>query len=221
MVSEGQTGITLDYAESLTLSHQDAARAGNELAACHSLAVGLVYLSVQVARAEDLIADRLGWKPGDVVSVFGRHPAFEGLSQGLLSSYFLWYAVSVCNYARLASWLTHRADSREAMQYVRRVVPAEVVEYRNKVAAHFALVDPRPEDTEADLQASVVLPITFLNGRLVARGFRIAMSHEGRGGTSADLMWSVTDLHERLSERYRWHTPPPRDKPALPPLHRP
>lgn len=212
--------LLLDQADRLALSAEHAGAYGNELAALRSLADGLVFLANQVAEAEERIAERLGWEPGQVVTLFGRHPAFGNMPQGLLSSFFLWYPVSLCNYVRLTGWLAHDGNTSQADAYLRRVVPDQVIEYRNKVAAHFALVDPRPIDTAADREASVMLPITFLNGRLVARGFRLAVSREGEASKSTDLMWSVTETHEILSRRYEWPTRPAGRKPPLPPLDR-
>lgn len=126
----------------------------------------------------------------------------------LLSSYFLWYPVSLYNYARLCGWLANNGDAKAAKAYAEEVVPPPVLRYRNKVAAHFALADSRPDDTPADLAASVLLPVSFINGRLTARGFRIIVGPS----TSDDLMWSLTDVHEKLSERYGWATPPHGDK---------
>ena len=40
-----------------------------------------------------------------------------------------------------------------------------LLQYRNKVAAHFALTDPR-RDNEADLAASVMTQVVYARGRL-------------------------------------------------------
>ena len=76
----------------------------------------------------------------------------DGLPTGLLSCAFQWYAVSACNYAQLVGWLaTHNPEA--AKDYMKKVMP-RVSQFRNKVAAHFAITDPR-RDNEADLAASV------------------------------------------------------------------
>ncbi len=154
----------------------------------------------------------MDWRPAVVTQVFGNHPNLLGLPLTLLSSYFLWYPVSLYNYARLCGWLANDGDEKAARAYVEEVLPPPVLRYRNKVAAHFALADSRPDDTPADLAASVLLPVSFINGRLAARGFRITVVSDDGPSTSDDLMWSLTDVHEKLSERYGWPAPPPGNK---------
>lgn len=37
----------------------------------------------------------------------------------------------------------------------------EVLRWRNKVSAHFALVDPRKEDNIATMESSIIYPVSF------------------------------------------------------------
>jgi hypothetical protein len=126
---------------------------------------------------------------------------------GLLSCAFQWYAVSACNYAQLVGWLATRNPDL-AKEYVKRVMPRLLL-YRNKVAAHFAIVDPR-RDNEADLAASVMTHIVYAQGRLCAAALTPVLS---KGGSeivaSRDLSWSLTLAHERLTPRY-WPEGPPK-----------
>jgi hypothetical protein len=124
----------------------------------------------------------------------------ENKPLGLLSCAFQWYAVSACNYAQLVGFLaTGKPDDAKA--YMRRVLP-RISLYRNKVAAHFAMADPR-RDNEADLAASVMTHIVYARGRLCAA----ALTPVVKGATtevvvSRDYSWSLTLAHERLTPRY-------------------
>jgi len=131
---------------------------------------------------------------------------------GFLSCAFQWYAVSACNYAQLTGWLGFK-DSVAAKAYVGRVMP-RVVQYRNKVAAHFAISDPR-RDNEADLAASVMTQVVYAHGRLCAAALTPVLgSGQQEIGVSRDMSWSLTLAHERLVPRY-WPSGPQRAYQAL------
>src|SRR3989442_3477949 len=108
---------------------------------------------------------------------------------GLLSCAFQWYAVSACNYAQLVGWLA-TGDPEAAKKYVASVMPG-LLQYRNKVAAHSALTDPR-RDNEADLAASVMTHIVYAQGRLCAAALTpIVKSGASEIVVSRDLSWSL------------------------------
>jgi hypothetical protein len=74
--------------------------------------------------------------------------------------------------------------------------------YRNKVAAHLAITEPRG-DNEADLAASVMTQIVYVDGRLCAAALSPVVASNGQEITaSRDLSWSLTLAHERLVPRY-------------------
>jgi hypothetical protein len=105
--------------------------------------------------------------------------------------------VSVCNYARLVGWLGLGQEPGKAATYVRRTVPA-VLAWRNKVAAHFALTDPRTDDSPADLESSTMFPVGLEDTLFVAQP--LVLSKSGR--TAKPLKWSLTHVHEDLTRRY-------------------
>ena len=87
----------------------------------------------------------------------------DGQPLGFLSCACQSYAVSAGDHAQLVGWLsTDRPEA--AKQYTNRVLP-RLLQYRNKVAAPFALTDPR-RDNEADLAASVMTQVVYARGRL-------------------------------------------------------
>jgi hypothetical protein len=94
-----------------------------------------------------------------------------------LGSVFNWYAVSLTSYLRLIAlvdlmqkkgWqsddLADKSNKKIIKpygdRYVESVVP-DIKRWRDKVAAHFAASDPRPEDTLATLELTIMNPIAF------------------------------------------------------------
>ena len=67
-------------------------------------------------------------------------------------------AVTGATYVKMVGWLAHDGDSTRAREYMEHVLP-EVHLWRHKVAAHFAIIDPRKDDSAADLAMSVVFPV--------------------------------------------------------------
>lgn len=181
---------------------------GNELNSLAYLRQGLQFLNWQVERIEEKILEELD--PNLRAFIFGNHPALRSVPQGMVACAFHWYAVSACNYVRLVGWLAYEGDSKKANDYVRRVLPA-VNLWRNKVAAHFARTVPRPEDTAADLAASVMFPIAFDDKAFHANTLTIAMRRGGQSSSSrTDMRWSLTHTHRDLAQRY-W--PGPSERP--------
>jgi len=136
----------------------------------------------------------------------------DNMPLGLLSCTFQWYAVSMCNYAQLVGWLV-KHDTEEAKAYVKRVMP-RILNYWNKVAAHFAITDPR-RDNEADLSASVMTHIIYVHGRLCAAALTPTLTNNGTEITvSKDISWSLSLAHERLVKRY-WPKGEPKSYQAL------
>lgn len=136
----------------------------------------------------------------------------DGLPLGLLSCIFQWYAVSACNYTQLVGWIFFK-DTLNAKDYSKNIIP-RLVNYRNKIAAHFAITDPR-KDNEADLAASVMTQIIYAHGRICAASITpIIIKGENEIRVSKDFSWSLTNTHERLVPRY-WPDGPPKSCQAL------
>jgi hypothetical protein len=104
--------------------------------------------------------------------------------------------VSACNYALLVGWLT-TLHAKSAKDCVARVMP-RLVNCRNKLAAHFAMTDPRG-DNEADTAASLLTQVVYAKGRLFAGALTPVL--EGTGVTT-DCSWSLTLAHELLRRRF-------------------
>lgn len=187
--------FVIDHVEQLSLSDDERRLRANELNALLYLAEGLTFLANQVKQIEDSYRGQLD--PRRVEFHFGNVPGFEWVPRGLLACSFHWYAVSACNYARMVGWLANGDDPKKTAQYVERVLPS-VHLWRNKVAAHFAQTDPRPEDTAADLVASL-MPPSFVDDAFAVGALRISMK---RTSSRTDMQWKLTHVHRDLGRRY-------------------
>lgn len=190
--------MILDHSEQLRLESSEGHQ--NEIGSLGYLWQGLEFLNRQVQATEAEICQRVDAKHHQV-SLIGNAPQLRGIPMGLVACAFHWYAASACNYVRLIGWLAKDGDSEAALSYVKRVIPS-VKEWRDKVGAHFALVNPRRGDTPANLAASVMFPVGFEDRWLWAHPFTLAVTHGGTSSQSAIPTWSLSRIHEQLIARY-------------------
>lgn len=139
----------------------------------------------------------------------------------VLPCYFHWFSVSAANYARLAGYMVgkergefKREDVRtkegkkkikeSCNRYVDGVKELEqVLLYRNKVSAHFALTDPRNEDNYVTMDFSVLAIAGFSSGKLASKPVEKA-SFQKDGTAIVDEIpnWSITMVFEEMAKRY-------------------
>lgn len=197
--------MIIDHIDKLEVRDDRLAAYGNELRSLKYLEQGLRFLYEQVKSTEDQIMEVLGRDKR--VIIYGNAPALKSAPQGLIACAFHWYAVSACNYVRMVGWLVNGGDSQKAGQYVQRVLPG-VKLWRDKVGAHFARVDPRPQDTPADLAMSVMFPVAFDDDAFYTGTFTLAMRQGTKTSASrTDMRWSLTHTHRELVARYWPSTP--------------
>ena len=221
--------MILDYVKNLKISTDEAEKRANEIRSLEYLSTGLHFLSNQVQRLEIRVVERL--PPDRKVFLYGKASAFEGISLDLVACMFHWYSVTSCNYVRLVGWLAHENESDEKVRknkgkdYLSEILP-RVQTWRNKVGAHFALIDPRKEP-DADLASSVLFPINFSNDTFhagairmlgpVKRGDRpitdgstfaswrkrlLSRPVDNTAPEQVDWDWSLTEVHRQLTARY-------------------
>jgi hypothetical protein len=134
----------------------------------------------------------------------------------LLPCYFHWFSNTLCNYARLVGVfkalsdnsvsyadITQRGGSAEAKKLCDSYVSSisdltEVLSWRNKVAAHFSISDPRKNDTSALLQGAGFNSVAYDNSR-----FRVEVFVGSLNGEESNLpSWSLTEKFEKLAPRF-------------------
>ncbi len=190
----------IDYIANLRLSDKQEKGHFNELRSLSYLATGLRFLCEQVQSVEAEVTKRL---PKDKqVSIFGDAPEMQGINQDLVACAFHWYAVTACNYVKMVGWLANNGESSKAREYMQSV-PPQVYLWRHKVAAHFAIIDPRGDDNAADLATNVIFPISFVNDAFYTGSFTLTITKGGKQNTSRqDMRWSLTHTHCDLIPRY-------------------
>ena len=191
---------TLDYVDRLELQDEDLERYFNEIRSLNYLSQGLSFLDAQVQKIEATVIEKL---PKNLqVSVFGNHPDLAEVPQDLIACAFHWYSVTACNYVKLIGWMADERDSYQASEYVRQVLP-EVHVWRNKIGAHFARINPRKEDTPADLAQSVMFPISFFDDAFYSNQLKLTIRSKNQTTSSRnDMTWSLTGVHRQLTLRY-------------------
>ena len=203
--------MIIDHIDNLKLSDDQVEKCANELRSLDYLATGLRFLYEQVQRIEAGVIKRIA-KDKEVI-IFGNAPEMQGISQGLVACAFHWYAVTVCNYVKMVSWLVNDGDSSKALKYTQDIIPSVYV-WRNKVAAHFAKIDPKHKegDNPADLAKSVMFPISFDGNAFYAGSLTLTLGTGGKSFTSRqDMRWSLTHTHRDLIPRY-WPENTPKEQ---------
>jgi hypothetical protein len=181
-------------------------------------------LRTGILRIANYLANREGeWaqkNPGISGFVFGRDIDGTDGAPDFIACLFHWFGVSVCNYARLVGFvrgLSRNEFTRAALgdstscDIVRKCVDdyvngiadlADVLLWRNKVGAHFAITSPRPKDNISTLDMSVMYPVAFSDGRYYVNPFTMTRSSARGTFTSEIPRWSVTEVFEKLIPRY-------------------
>lgn len=139
----------------------------------------------------------------------------------VLPSYFHWFGNSLINYSRLTGYIIGRENGEildEDIQfepqrkkiknycdsYVKSIPELiEVLKWRNKVSAHFALTDPRNEDNIATMNSSIIFPINFINNRFRTTGGIYGITCENNLTFESEIPnWSITEVFEKLNDRF-------------------
>lgn len=189
--------MILDHKENLFLSDETAKQQGYATEALARLADGLFWINEDVKRVEKYTTGKAKKSNVEIATAGG---ILENTPLGRLSCQFQWYAVSAYNYAQLVGWLVY-GDTAQAKTYVNRVMP-NIAKYRNKVAAHFAITDPRKDDNVATLSASVMTYIVYAKGHFYAGSVSPKTVETQEIEKSNIPAWSLTLAHQELNERF-------------------
>src|SRR4051794_23240516 len=208
--------LTLDAIEPIEIGDTEYP---NEVGTLRTLHRGLWGLANSVANREFPFLEMS--KKMKFVS-FGRDVDATTTDIDMVACLFHWFGVSLCNFARLVGFIRGlkegdftRADLTDQGKTKARVVKNSVDAYvqsiselqpvlvwRDKIAAHFAITDPRKDDNIATLDMSVVFPVTYASPRYRANYFQLIRSNAAGVHTSALPEWSVTEVYEQLAPRY-------------------
>lgn len=206
--------VLLDGVENLVAEANDHA---NEIGTLQMLQHGLMSLATAIKRREMQYAEITKKMK---FTFMGATNERELTDLRMIACFFHWFGVSVCNYARLVGFIrglekkqftrndlqavtAFKGISKEIKAYVEGISElADVLVWRNKVAGHFAITDPRADDNIATLNMSVMHPVSLENGIYYVGGFTLTQSNPSGTHTSALPMWSVTQVFESLMPRF-------------------
>jgi hypothetical protein len=208
--------ITLDAIEPVQVEDTEHV---NEVGTLRTLHRGLWGLANSVANREYPFLEMS--KKVKFVS-FGRDADATTQDIDMVACFFHWFGVSLCNFARLVGFIRGlkngeftRADLTDQSKMKARVIKNSVDAYiqsvpelqpvlvwRDKIAAHFAITDPRKDDNIATLDMSVVFPVAYDSPRYRANYFQMIRSSAAGTHVSGFPEWSVTEVYEQLASRY-------------------
>lgn len=143
----------------------------------------------------------------------------------LIPCYFHWFGTSMVNYIRLVGFLdgiASKAFTREDLEsskggekikahcdeYLKSIKELAAVRFwRNKIAAHFAITDPKTRGLERDnlalLNLTTMFPVGFSGGRFIVGQFGHSRLDKTGVAHSANLPpWSLTLVYEALLPRF-------------------
>jgi hypothetical protein len=225
-MSEDSKTTTLDYTDNIVVPGEVFREPSNEYWALMCLWQGMEYLNDQVLKCEQVAKEAIESGREKIFSFqdmpikveglmsFGRLPEpLQGAPTMLVTMAFHWYAISACQFVRLVGAIAKRFDDSRPLpkDYAESVIP-EILEFRNKVAAHFAWSSRNKDDNDAERLASVLPPLGYNFGRLCVGSMTVALRQGGKSSNSGAIKeWSLSKAHERLIKRY---LPP---QPAEPP----
>jgi hypothetical protein len=210
--------ITLDAIAGLSVDTDDYF---NECRTLRMLSIGLAGIADNMKRREAVWEQQTAGKIK--LNVYGSDIDGTTGNLDLTACYFHWFGVSVCNFARLVGFIRGlnatdftRADVGDPTKsesvrssvdcYVANVPElSEVLQWRNKVGAHFAITAPKKSDNASTLDMSVMFPVSFSNDRYRVGEWTLTRSNASGTHTSAIPSWSVTEAFERLIPRYWPH----------------
>ena len=201
--------VILDAITGIVLEDEQEERYFNEIGRIEQLRVGLGYLYHNVLKIEQLHPP----DPARIMDVLGPDPD-NPLPPGtleLVNCSFHWYAVSLCSHCGLVGKIAEQVipERMDEWRSYRRKIGGPVLMYRNKIAAHFALVNPKTTepnaDNPADASRSTLYDLTFADGRFTVGGWNLGLTTSGQHSRSKHkYWWSLTATHESLGERYGW-----------------
>lgn len=190
----------------------------NECRSLQKVSTGLITIARNLNRPEAVWRQQTGGK----MKFFTYGLDIDGTKTNLdlIACFFHWFGVSVCNFARLVGFVRGlaasdftRADLNDPACFsdVRKSVESyvtgvselsDVLKWRHKVGAHFAITAPQKNDNISTLDESVIFPVVFSDGRYRVNGFSFTRKNVTGIHTSSIPSWSVTEVFEQLTPRY-------------------
>lgn len=185
------------------LNETEMSKHSNALRTARVLAVGLAQLFRSVQEAEALAMSRCADANGPDVRefAFGNLPELSDVPMDLVECTFRWYAVTACDFVRMATWIAQfDDDARKA--YADDVLGA-LQAFRDKVGAHTAGATQNRRDNIAEQKMSSICQISWCGDRFEAAMLTLSVQQATKLFDSSALRaWSLTEFHLKLCQRY-------------------
>ena len=196
--------LTVDHIDNIVVSR---AAHHNNLNVLRSLHIGMFHLAQFARHREVETLEKYGKDKTIFFSDFGSDLEL------LLGCVFDWFAISLVSYMRTIQLMRlmeannwgledlRREPAKRKLRnacsaYINKVAP-DVLQWRNKIAAHRAATDPR-SDSLALLTYSTFPTVSYHSPYYVVGGLTFFI-----GGSTATLdEWSLTEKYEQLAPRY-------------------
>jgi len=212
------TKYTIDKVQNIEI---DPRKYNNEYNALIQLKTGLIILYNNTKPFELEIIQKNGEQKISYFGVPGNNDLIPHNLSIALPNYFHWFGNSLVNYARLSGFivgkeigyiteddLQYEPERRKIKIYCDNYIKSipeisQLVKWRHKVSAHFALTAPQSDDNIATMHSSITFPICFENDRFRTAGSMVyTMSSPDITVDSEIPDWSLTEIFEKLIERF-------------------
>jgi hypothetical protein len=197
--------VTIDQIDGVAVP--DDSNFANGIGALQRLSNGLNHIYRQVRGLELVIAAQLAEEDGPDNRIFsyGNDPRIASVPFGMVECFCHWYSVSAVNFVFAVNALDPRLNKPNRKAY--RLLLGPVFDFRNKIGAHLAKVMEDERDNDAERILSLTPLVAWGGSRFTTVPFTLRASTNGHAVTSETLAgWSLTEVHEQLSERYPMFT---------------
>ena len=201
----GNEEVVIDYIDNVAVSPENH---HNSLNTLNALGIGLFHLAQTVRTQEVKALEKSNKNEFKLFTDFGSDLEL------LLSCFFDWFSISLVSYMRMVRLMQMMEAHDWSMQdlkqkaiqkrlrksydsYINEIAP-DVLQWRNKIAAHRSATDPR-SDNLSTIVYSTFPPVGYQTPYYGVGHLRLVMSGEG----TADVQsWSLTEKYEELIPRY-------------------
>lgn len=201
--AESQT--VLDHIDRIAVPGNVFEQPANEFYALRCWWDGMELLSQQASKADEEAMRHINPDGAFERVVCAGNIGPRNVRHTILNCIYQWYSVTACQYVRTVGAIAKKINPNgpSPWQYVKKVIP-NVLDFRDKVAAHLAFSKGDSRDSDADRVLSSLPQMEFDTTRFVIGPWRLTRSR-GSGQSTAEFgePWNVTEVHQELRKRYR------------------
>ncbi len=205
MMEEAKSQTVLDHIDQIVVPGNVFENPANEYYALCCWWEGMELLSQQASKADQEAMRHINPDGMFERVVCAGNIGPRNIRYTILNCIFQWYSVTACQYVRTVGAIAKKIgpNGSSPWKYVKRVIP-DVLDFRDKVAAHLAFSKSDSRDGDADRILSSLPQIQFVRTRFVVGASRLTLSDGGNQSTAGfGCPWNVTEVHQELRKRCR------------------